>query len=1136
MVINELYINSVRVALPPAFSVRLNRQLLNPSELNTKDAQFSYSISLPPDASVHAALGYANIEETRDKFNRDYPATLIVNGVKIFVGLFRLTYVGGDGYKGNLYLPASKSVKDIFGDIALNAIPEYRIPFNDFATSITAINEAARLAPQMAIFPFALYGVLPKVPVNRDANNYSARDLWDDTVYIGMADVPPSLNLMKTLRHIFESQGYNLEGSAFADQRLTRVYMSYRNAPDYVQPWNYGHHAKINMFGEWSSIENIRTGAPSLEKGVNQSYDPLGFTVYSADLLDAVNSSVTVVEDTGGNVLYKEIEDTAGAVWARGQIRIPASGFYKVRLNASLQVDSRENERDYNPATGVDHISGRSTEANNDFYENSYEIKLLRDRGGADFGLTGAELDGRFYLDNLPQNATFDGENIPKYFPQVTANGQKVLVDLAQNKNLLIGFHLGKSAVGGRADSTPFINPRDSSTIAPMILAAKPALSWNAQEDTERTLLAMPNLGYCKYGRVNVFGNDEDNPNLNIDYSAGTRVAGQVLDAQGNPQAPAMDNLGIRHADYYLNSLTGFMQPLAGWESSDYIDLRTFSDVRFSADVPASETAAVVAYFDAAKQFIGYGLLADPEDPTTYINEAITPPILARFARFAGAITTLTITGVNVVGENVILHRFPLDRYFTYRIEAPAGTTGTVFIHNAADVEPSITAELVNGVAQFSTNMYPVITFQPRLTMYLKTADYDIDNVMTIGRLIDAQSDDTVDWEITNRYRMIVNNAPEAFAVRGQYDGQPAGANWNGQGDVAAVIWLEAGELLTVASVSGEGRRRRSAQHSSYGWVNQRVKWALSIQPFRTDQDWLKVSLAGNGTGAMNWLDPVNFDTDSINLMGFLSADMKTNDFIDNVVRAFNLQLTQVAADTFALNVKQSRTSVSSRSIDLDPWASVRNRANTPLGLPSVYRLGFTVAEDEEGYVQTGDDGGGQFSTGATDGAVVEQKSSFSFNWFKDITKDGVTLPLPIISKADVWAPTMPYPDAMAKRYTDLAYRFWYFDGLLNDLGASFEFNGVDMGLAKVTNAIDGVSVLNYKNVPHSILDNYFTLLINGSSHYTEIDAYLTPAQYRQLDGSIFVRFNGDLYYLAEITGYDPSNRNKAKLKLIRRL
>lgn len=1136
MIIEELYINGILVDLPRNFSIRLNRQLLNPAELNTKDAQFSYSISLPPSDTVHRAFKYANIEETRDKFNRQHTAELIVNGVLIFSGYIRLTNIDTSGYKGNLYLPAPETVKDIFGDIPLNETPEFRIPFSDFATSITAINQAAKTAIQPAIFPFALYGVLPKVPLDRDANNYSAREVWDDSVHLGMSDIPPSLNLLTTLKHIFNSRGYSLQGTAFDDERLAKIYFSYKNDSDYVQPWNYGYHAKIQLNGEWSSFQNARTNnSANLEKGANQSYDALGFAVYSTDLFDAVNSKINITEDTGGNVLLKEVQDSDGDVWTQCQVRLPVSGFYKVTFNASVRVNQSENNRRTNPYTGFSHISGRSSNSNNNFNNNMYEVKLLRDRGGADFGLSGAKIDGRFYYDNLPQNTVFTEENTPKYFPQVFES-QKVLVDLAQNKNLLTGIHFGRSAQAGRVDRTPFINPRDASTLAPMVLAAKPAISWNAQEDTERTLLAMDSPGYWKFGRVNVFGDDEDNPNLNIDYSEATRVVGQVFDNNGNPQPPSADNLGVRFSGYFLNSITGFMQPLSGWETSDYIDLSTFTDVRFSATVPASSTAAVVAYFDGSRQYIGYGVLADVENTLNFNNEAIIPPALARYARLSARVNTLQITGVNVVSENVIMRRFPLDRFFTYRLTAPGNVNGRIYIHNGDDLDYIFSVNMVDGLAEFNTNLYPYLEFEPRLSMYLKTAEYNIDGSLIISRIIDDESDDTIDWELTNRYRINLMNAPESYARRGQYDGAVANELWDGQGEVNSVIWLEAGELISVASVSSEGRYRRSAQHSKYGWVDHRVKWNLSIQPFRIEKDWLKVNLQGTGTAPMNWNDPVNFDTDSINLMGFLSAEMKSNDFIDNVVKAFNLRLSQLEPGVFSLDVKQTRASLSSRSIDIDGSASVRQRANTPLNLPSLYRLGFTVDTEEEGYFQTQDDGGGEYPTGSVEGGVIEQKSTFSYNWFKNIQKGNVTLPLPVISKHEVWEPAMPYPDAMAKRFTDLGYRFWYFDGLLNDLGTSFTFNGVNMSLAKVSNTLQNLNILNYKNQQNTILDNYFTLLINGSSHYTEVDVHLTAAQYAFFNGSVYIKFNGDLYYLAEIKGYDPSNRNKTRLRLIRRI
>src|SRR5690606_22698244 len=115
----------------------------------------------------------------------------------------------------------------------------------------------------------------------------------------------------------------------------------------------------------------------------------------------------------------------------------------------------------------------------------------------------------------------------------------------------------------------------------------------------------------------------------------------------------------------------------------------------------------------------------------------------------------------------------------------------------------------------------------------------------------------------------------------------------------------------------------------------------------------------------------------------------------------------------------------------------------------------------------------------------TEQKSSFSYNWFKQIVKDGTTLSLPVITKSEAWLITKPYAEAMAKRYTDLPLRFWYLDGILP---GEYKLGDTYLDLAQVSNE-KGESVLNYKNIPNSILNNYFTILgIGSASHYTEAE------------------------------------------------
>lgn len=911
----ELYINNRLCDVSRDFRVRLNRQLLKPGELNTKDAQYSFSITMPPTPNNHAIFNHSNIEETKDKFNHEYRAELIINSVRVFKGLFRMSEIKSTDYKGNLYIPAAKSIKDIFGELKLNENHAYRIDFRDFAGSVSRYNTLAATSPQMAIFPYTLYGVLPKVPVSREGFDDAPPDIWDDRVRMGMQDLAPSINPLLMLKHIFESRGYNLTGTAFEDKRLTELYMSYKNAPDYTQPWNYGYHGRIRLKGEWSNVSNRRLGVDQLERGVYETSQDDGAELYACDLFDCNNTAITEKDDPGGNVLYSEVTDSNNRTWARTQIKIPATGYYKIRLTVNTRLERADAAWD--DVTGIRFAGALGSRSGYDYMRSA--VKLLRDRKTGDFGISSSRMDGTLYKDNLPQNNVGD---MIKYMPAYRGpeSGSVVFVDLVQNENHVAGFQCGK---------------RDSDDVIP-----------------------------------------DPTPNTS---------GGYMLD----------DNTAKVTA----------AKPAVSWDRSRTGDTRN----RLAINSP------------------GYNKCALPGDSA-------------------------------------------------------------------------------------------------------------------------EGSGDTFVWKRTNRYACDILNAPDSYIKRGYFDGVAADEKYNSEGELNCVVWLEAGELLTLADVSDIGEMRYNLFRYR-GWVSKTVSFELNITPFRTEAEWFKIDESGTQipNAVMNWNDTVNFDTDSIDLVKFLPADMKTDDFIDNFCKAFNLQITQADENTFSLNVKQTRAAVSNLFINLDNLASVRNRSNTPLGLPSLYKLGFTVDREEEGYVEsidpqtnTGDDGGGEYRTGVTGGAVIEQKSSFSYNWFKDITYtvggSNIVFPLAVISKHEVWTGELSYPDAMQKRYPNQALRFWYYDGLLNDTGATFKFNHRNLKIAKVSGELPGLSILNYKNKKLTILDNYFTLLINGSSHYTEVEGYLTPVQYEALNGAIMAMFNGDLYYVAELMGYDPMGRNKTKIKLIRKI
>lgn len=1031
----ELYINGKLCNVGKNFGVRLGRVLIKPAELNTKDAQFSYSITLPITNTNDAIFNYASVEETKGKFNRIYYAELIVNSYRAFTGQFRISEISNEGYKGNLVIPVNKSVKDVFGESKLTENPPFLITFKDFAEYINYWNELARIEPQPCIFPFALYGVLPKVASSADGNIYSDRTLWDNTVKIVMDSIPPSINPLKVLKHIFESRGYTLVGSAFEDARLTSLYMSYKNEGDYVQPWNYGRQAFFKLSGSWS---NIDWDAKDYEKN---SYinDYEGSTYYTGDLFNGTRNDVTIVYDPGANVIQAETKDTNGFWWYQTQIMIPTSGFYKVRVKGNITIDSRENWRTNDPVTGTPFVGGNaSNDSNaNSFYKKRYELKLLRDFGTADFGLTNARINRRYYKDNLNQNNTWDEEHSPKYFPKetYTASGKEsevMLVDPAENPNLVLGLCWGERH---NIDDRNPARPSDRNSNFGTVLAAKTGFSWDVKVNNNKPAkVAIPSTGYRKWGRLGLYSDDDENPNVNIDYSDASRIKDREL----------KDN----------------------------------------------------------------GLLGGDEVGST------------------------------------ILYKFPLQRFNTYTLSLPEGSNynGKAYVHNQFG-ELIQSKTFTNGIATITTYTISSIPTDHYLTLYLKKEEeFDVDGSLVINRIYDPE--DIIDWEDTNKFKIDIKNAPESYARRGWYNGRQTDNYWNGDGEVNAIVWFDSGELLTLAITSDEGRYKRHNSGGKYGWTNQKLDFELDISPYRVDEDWIKVNSSGNGTAVMNWSDPINFQTDEIDLIKFLPNDLRTDEFIENFCKAFNLKLSQTDINAFSLDIKQANKVVSNSFVDLDERASVRDRNNQPLGLPSAYSIGFTVDTEEEGYVESQDDGGGVFYTGSIEDKILEQKSTFSFNWFKEIVKkegdDSIKLLIPVISKAEAWTSELSYSEAMKKNYSNLALRFWYYDGLLNDLGATFKFgegrNSRPIKIAKVSNVLAGLSELSYKDKVHSILNNYFSILVDADSHYTVIECYLRPDEYDKLDGSYMVRFNGDFYYVAEIDGYDPLGRNTTKIKLIRKI
>ena len=1125
----EITINGLVADINAKTSIRLNRVFIDPTQFNLKDAVYTFSVTLPLTARNSAIFNRADIEEAQGKFTQNV-AQINANGLQIFDGLCRVTSIQGE-ISCNFYRPAVKELADVFADKYLNENPPLWLEFGAFPTSVSEYNELAKTTPQKAVFPFIFWGVIPKISTQYGVEIYTAPNLWDYTARLGLQDVPPAFNLTEILKHIFESNGLNLKGNALTNKVLSKLYFSYKNPVQYEQPWNFGELGKLQIKGFWSASQNMRTGSTGqYEQGVIKGTDN-DADIYVTDLLNATNTKLEVLEDKGGNVLYNEHEDESGRDWISSQIVAPTAGLYKIEFNASIRLNDEILQHD-DAGTGVKWLGGASIDedlTDNSFGNNLYEIHLVRDRKTADNGASSARLDGTFYRENQPQNSVFDAENIPKLYPYVdVSDGQVNLVDLSQDNKLIGGF-----AFGHRYDVDTYDNPKDLAKKYTQVLSAKPAVSWDLRENSGYSnLLAINSPAWWRYGKRGDFDTGATPAEI-IDWSDYV-LTGKALDKFGQPIDPATsgDPLGERIYEYNLNASTGGIEGDTAFNVTGLIDLTVYMDILFSGTATPSTSGALYAFYDEAFFFLGAFAVSTT---TTYTDEPLPPFAGAKFVRFAEfASSPLTITGSTDLPNYKILNKLPIDKWFTYTIELPAGfdTPLGLFLHDGSKYEPIREYAFADGKVVITTD-FAFKVVEPFITMYLETPDFDIYDGLVITREIDLASADVIDWTRTaNRYKIDLDNAPANFARRGQFAGVSGSTAWEAEGKYSAVVWLEKGEGVSVLSVSNQGILKQNEFHNIYGAVIHDIEFDLKMSPFRTEKTWLKVDGRGNGTGVMDWNDAVNFETSQIDLVKFLASNVKTNDFVTNVCKAFNLRLTSDDGVNYRLDTKYSKLIRSGSPVNLNNTAGLKRRKNEPLNLPSAYKVNFAINENEEGFVRTEVSGNGQVNTGGTSDAIT-QSSFFSYAWYKELQQGVNVAQVPIISLAEFWDNSKPYKEAMLAKGYDLGMRFFFFADTLDEDGISFEFAGEEIKLARMAN-VSGIAVIDYGKTQDSLLRYFFYTDLREKGHYTYIYARLEPAQYKELSASCSIGFNGDVYGLAGVTGYDPTGKNETELKLIK--
>ena len=346
MIYKERYIelwvngNKVEIESQKSINIRFNNVLLDPTKVSSTQAEYSFEFEVPCTPKNNVIFDYANNLAKNDKFHQRYNAEVYADGIVIFTGTITINSIKDNKYSLNLVSVKVYSLDEIFGDMTMDKIKDWKIDFNG-VDSINAYN--ASQSPDV-VFPFVSYGVFQKEPYNTDevSDDYTSKFDLDEYNMWYVESFYPSHKMLTTLKKAFESKDYTVDGDVFDSNLLNDVYMSVNLADGQTPDYNVGNPS----FGKVDVSVNFTTSGSGYEQELRYPYfkvygttegsindDPTSSVEYNfpaVNIYDMLGNSGVTLNNTP-SYMYQPNE---------GVIVIPASGFYKIELTTETTLNT----------------------------------------------------------------------------------------------------------------------------------------------------------------------------------------------------------------------------------------------------------------------------------------------------------------------------------------------------------------------------------------------------------------------------------------------------------------------------------------------------------------------------------------------------------------------------------------------------------------------------------------------------------------------------------------------------------------------------------------------------------------------------------------------------------------------------
>lgn len=371
-------------------------------------------------------------------------------------------------------------------------------------------------------------------------------------------------------------------------------------------------------------------------------------------------------------------------------------------------------------------------------------------------------------------------------------------------------------------------------------------------------------------------------------------------------------------------------------------------------------------------------------------------------------------------------------------------------------------------------------------------------------------------------------------------------------GTLSCMVWLNKDDVLELFAI------QRAYNNTAGTSVNYSTNNTIQLKIEAASPN----SMAFLRYQGYNYTSPSQFDYD-LRVTNFLNKETTISSFIDGVQKAFNLQIRQDGKNIWIDSVK-NQPQYNTYAVELDNRVNTANGAiSEAIEYPKSMSVQYKIDEDEWGFERSvqpqsmlnqpdwKDYADRGYSTIVlNDDTYVTETSDitlpFSYTWYdnfvwKEVDQSNTesenqhNLRIPVLSKFTYMIDGYDYDESMQHDGYSLSQRFWFrpvYDTAFVWLDSQpSERIQIYIPVNENENGLN----LSYKTTEKSLL-RYFNTKAYLASNYVEVEAYLNPQEYNDLKNGAMVHFDKDLYLVAEMQGYDPTNFNPTKIKMIKKV